>query len=79
MRAKRRCCRRQDRWRRIAGWAAVDGAYVSFKLTLDQFWVCRKGKSMQVGYPGGVASQLEKGATLGMCEEDLPLQYKGNY
>ncbi len=64
--------------RHIAGWTAVDGFYGSFKLTLDQLYVCRKGKTMQVGYPGGVESQLEKGATLGMCEADLPLQYKGN-
>jgi hypothetical protein len=34
---------------------------------------------MQVAYPGGVASQLQNGATLGMCEDDLPLQYKGNF
>ncbi len=63
----------------IAGWTAADGYSVSFKLTLDQLWVCRKGKSMQVGYPGGVASQLKNGATLGMCEADLPLQYKSNF
>lgn len=63
----------------IAGWAAVDGAYVSFSLTLDQLWVCRNGKSQQVGYPGAVASHLKKGATLGMCEADLPLQYKANF
>jgi hypothetical protein len=65
--------------RHVIGWTAVDGALGSFKLSLDQLWVCRKGKSMQVGYPGGVASQLAKGAALGMCEADLPLQYKGNY
>ena len=65
--------------RHIVGWTAVDGYFGSFKLTLDQLWVCRKGKSMQVGYPGGVASQLGHGATLGMCENDLPLQFKGNY
>ena len=63
----------------IVGWTAADGNYASFKLTLDQLWVCRDGKSMQVGYPSGVASQLKKGAALGMCEEDLPLQYKANY
>ncbi len=63
----------------IAGWTAVDGYWGSFKLTLDQLWICRKGKSQQVGYPGAVATQLENGATLGMCEEDLPLQYKANY
>jgi hypothetical protein len=63
----------------IAGWTAVDGNLGSFKLNLDQLWVCRNDKSMQVGYPGGVASQLAKGATLGMCAADLPLQYKGNF
>ena len=63
----------------IAGWTAVDGYWGSFKLTLDQLWVCRKGKSMQVGYPGAVATQVRNGATLGMCADDLPLQYKANY
>ena len=63
----------------IVGWTGVDGDLVSFRLTLDQLYVCRKGKSMQVGYPGGVAAQLARGATLGMCEDDLPLQYKLNY
>ncbi|HET6565543.1 MAG TPA: hypothetical protein VFG52_09045 [Xanthomonadales bacterium] len=63
----------------IVGWTGVDGDYQSFKLTLDQLWVCRKGKSMQVGYPQGVVSQLKQGATLGMCEADLPLQYKSNF
>jgi hypothetical protein len=60
----------------IAGWTAVDGYLASFKLTLDQLYVCNKGKSQRVGYPGAVATQLKKGATLGMCEADLPLQYK---
>jgi len=63
----------------IVGWTGVDGAYVSFSLTLDQLWVCRNGKSAQVGYPGAVATQLKKGATLGMCEADLPLQYRSNF
>jgi len=63
----------------IAGWTAVDSESVSFSLTFDQLWVCRKGKSQRVGYPGAVASQLKKGATLGMCDADLPLQYKGNF
>ena len=62
----------------IVGWTAVDGYLASFKLTLDQLHVCKKGKTMQVGYPGAVAAQLKSGATLGMCEADLPLQYKGN-
>jgi len=63
----------------IAGWTATDYQSVSFSLTFDQLWVCRNGKSMQVGYPSGVAAQLKKGASLGMCEADLPLQYKANY
>ena len=63
----------------IVGWTAVDGYFGSFKLTLDQLYVCRNGKTRQVGYPGGVASQLEQGATLGMCEADLPLHYRGNF
>jgi hypothetical protein len=65
--------------RHIVGWTVVDGYLGSFKLSLDQLWMCRKGKSMQVAYPGGVESQLQNGATLGMCEADLPLQYKGNF
>ena len=63
----------------LVGWAAFDGYLGSFKLTLDQLYVCRNDKTMQVGYPQGVASQLDKGATLGMCEADLPLQYKANF
>jgi hypothetical protein len=63
----------------IVGWTAVDGYWASFKLTLDQLWVCRSGKSRQVGYPGGVADQLARGANVGMCEDDLPLQFKANY
>jgi hypothetical protein len=62
----------------IAGWTAADGAFLSFKLTLDQLYVCHNGRTKQVGYPDGVASRLEEGATLGMCAEDLPLQYKDN-
>ncbi|MDJ0905852.1 MAG: hypothetical protein QNI96_07525 [Woeseiaceae bacterium] len=60
----------------IVGWTAVDGYFASFKITLDQLYVCDKGKSKRVGYPGAVATKLAKGATLGMCEADLPLQYK---
>jgi hypothetical protein len=63
----------------IVGWTAVDGYFGSFKLTLDQLYVCRKGKTKQVGYPDGVADQLMHGATLGTCEADLPLQYKSNF
>lgn len=62
--------------RHIVGWTAVDGFLGSFKLKLDQLFVCDKGKTQRVGYPGAVATKLNKGATLGMCEADLPLQYK---
>ncbi len=60
----------------IVGWTAVDGDLVSFKLTLDLLYVCRNEKSLRVAYPEGVEDLLKQGATLGMCEADLPLQYK---
>jgi hypothetical protein len=60
----------------IVGWTAVDGYFGSFRITLDQIYVCDKGKSQRVGYPGAVSAKLAKGATLGMCEADRPLQYK---
>jgi hypothetical protein len=44
--------------RHITGCTFVDGFSGSFKLTLDQLCVCRDGRTRQVGYPGGVASQL---------------------
>lgn len=62
--------------RHIVGWTAVDGYFGSFKLTLDQLFVCSDGKTQRVGYPGAVADKLAGGATLGMCEQDLPLQFK---
>ena len=62
--------------RHITGWTAVDGYFGSFTLTLDQLFVCSDGKSQRVGYPGAVADKLAAGATLGMCEQDLPLQFK---
>jgi hypothetical protein len=60
----------------IVGWTAVDGYFASFRITLDQLYVCDKDRSQRVGYPGAVSSKLTKGATLGMCEADLPRQYK---
>ena len=60
----------------IVGWTAVDGYFGSFKITLDQLYVCEDGKSQRVGYPGAGASHLATGATLGLCEADLPLQYR---
>lgn len=61
------------------GIVSNDGYFGSFKLTLDQLYVCRKRKTRQVGYPNGVADQLMQGATLGICEADLPLQYRSNF
>lgn len=60
----------------IVGWAALENAFGSFKLTLDQLFVCKNKKTLKVGYPSGVSAQLKNGATLGMCEADLPKQYK---
>ena len=60
----------------IVGWTAVDGYFASFRITLDQLYVCDKDRSQRVGYPGAVSSKLAKGATLGMCEAGLPRQYK---
>ena len=65
--------------RHIVGWTALDGYFASFRLTLDQLWVCRADKSIRAGYPTGVATQLKNGATLGMCAADLPLQYRVNF
>ena len=65
--------------RHMVGWTAVDGYFASWKLSLDQLWVCRNGRSQKVGYPDGVADQLAKGAELGLCAADLPKQYKDNY
>ena len=62
--------------RHIVGWTAVDGYFGSYKITLDQLYVCEEGKTQRVGYPGAVSAKLAKGASLGMCEADLPLQYK---
>lgn len=54
----------------IVGWGFSDVSMISFAVTLDQVWVCRKGKSSLAGFPGGLLSQLNNGATLGLCEED---------
>ena len=49
-----------------ASWTAVDGYWGSYVLTLDQLFVCEKGKSKRVGYPGavrGTESASDRGAT----------------
>jgi hypothetical protein len=57
----------------IVGWGLGATDQMSFAVTLDQVWVCRKGKSSLAGFPGGMLTQLRNGATLGLCEEDRPI------
>jgi hypothetical protein len=47
---------------------------VSFAVTLDQVWICSKGKSKLVGFPGAVESHLARGAELGLCAADRPIE-----
>ncbi len=54
----------------IVGWGFSDVDIISFAVTLDQVWVCNKGKSQLVGFPGGMESLMKKGATPGLCEAD---------
>lgn len=57
----------------IAGWGAGPQSYVSFAVTLDQVWICDKGRSKMVGFPGAMSAHLAKGAEVGMCEADRPI------
>jgi hypothetical protein len=58
----------------IVGWGINDVSQLSFAVTLDQVWVCNGGKSQMVGFPGGMSSQLKRGAELGLCEADRPIE-----
>lgn len=58
----------------IVGWGVNDVAQISYALTLDQVWVCRKGRSQLVGFPGAMLSHLEGGAELGLCAADRPIE-----
>ena len=58
----------------IVGWGFNDVNVLSFAVTLDQVWVCNGGKSQMVGFPGGMSSQLKRGAELGLCEADRPIE-----
>jgi hypothetical protein len=58
----------------IVGWGYNDIAQISFAVTLDQVWVCNKGKSQMVGFPGAAISHLKRGAELGLCEADRPIE-----
>jgi hypothetical protein len=57
----------------IVGWGLGQTDQISFAVTLNQVWVCRKGKSSLAGFPGAMLTHLAKGATLGLCEADRPL------
>ncbi|HMB60586.1 MAG TPA: hypothetical protein VKN35_11800 [Xanthomonadales bacterium] len=57
----------------MAGWGTGPNGYVSFAVTLDQVWMCNKGTSKLAGFPGAMATQLSKGASLGLCEADRPI------
>ena len=54
----------------IVGWGLGANDQMSFAVTLDQVWVCRKGKSSLAGFPTAMLTQLKNGATLGLCEQD---------
>lgn len=54
----------------IVGWGLGPSDQMSFAVTLDQVWVCRKGKSSLAGFPNAMLKQLDNGATLGLCQQD---------
>jgi hypothetical protein len=54
----------------IVGWGLGQRDLISFAVTLNQVWICRKGKSSLAGFPGAMLTHLDKGATLGLCEQD---------
>ena len=58
----------------IVGWGYTDIDQISFAVTLDQVWMCSKGKSQMVGFPGAAISHLKRGAELGLCEVDRPIK-----
>ena len=57
----------------IVGWGTNSVNMFSFAVTLDQVWVCNGEKSQMVGFPGAMASHLNRGAELGMCATDRPI------
>ena len=58
----------------IVGWGINDVSQLSFAVTLDQVWVCNGSKSQLVGFPGGMLSHLKRGAELGLCQADRPIE-----
>jgi hypothetical protein len=58
----------------LVGWGAGERDYVSFVVTLDQVWVCERNRSTLVGFPGAMLSHLARGAELGLCAGDRPIE-----
>ncbi len=44
------------------------GYPLSFYVEMPQAYVCHKGKSIQVGFPGGMVNRVRQGAQIGRCE-----------
>ena len=57
----------------IVGWGLGPNDQMSFAVTLNQVWICRNNKSSLAGFPNAMLTQLERGATLGLCEQDMPI------
>lgn len=57
----------------IVGWGLGPNDQMSFAVTLNQVWVCRNGTSALAGFPNAMLTQLDRGATLGLCEQDMPI------
>lgn len=49
-----------------------------YSISPDTAGLKPRGHCGRLGYPGAVATALNKGATLSMCEADPPKQYKVN-
>lgn len=46
----------------------IAGAQFSWMIEADQVYVCEKGKSVLVGFPGGLQAKVAAGAKFGRCE-----------
>ncbi len=58
----------------IVGFGAGPTGGVSFAMYLDQVWVCGVyGNSRLVDFPQTLGHALQRGATLGLCEQDRPI------
>lgn len=75
-----------SRWFLLGGVVSADGKaiagtglplaadyYNAFRLELDQVYVCKGRKTLRVGFPDAMETQLASGATVGLCPGDAPL------